>query len=77
MKLCVLAMCLFAAACVTPIETPEPPATSSDSSEIQNACTVSCNNAWLQCNAVCERFPRPNCEESCDQRLANCLAVCG
>lgn len=77
MKLCGLAMCLTAAACATPIGTADPPATSSETSELVTACTVQCNNAWLQCNSVCERFPRPNCEESCDQRLSNCMQACG
>jgi hypothetical protein len=77
MKLCVLAMCLTAAACATPIETPDQPATSSETSALGNACSVSCRNASIQCNATCDRFPRPNCEENCDQRFSNCMHVCG
>ena len=78
MKLCVLAMCLLtAAACATPIGTSGEPATSSETSELGNACTVSCNNASTQCFATCDRFPRPNCEENCDTRFSNCMHACG
>lgn len=53
------------------------PDTSVVSSELGNACTIQCRNANLQCNSVCERFPRPNCEENCDARFLNCMRACG
>lgn len=71
---------ILTAACAASGDPPEPTAvgaTASVASELTNACTVQCNNAWLQCNATCERFPRPSCEASCDQRLATCDASCG
>lgn len=71
-------MCVMAAtACAGVSSSPEPAATSTEVSELGNGCSVSCNNARAQCEATCERFPRPNCEENCDQRFSNCMHVCG
>jgi hypothetical protein len=78
MKRIACSICLMAAAaCASVTGSPEPPATSSDVSELGNSCSVSCNNARTQCEATCERFPRPNCETSCDQRFSNCMHACG
>jgi hypothetical protein len=78
MKLCVLALCLLtAAACATPIGAADPPATSSETSAIGNACTQNCFNASNQCFATCDRFPRVNCEDNCDQRFTTCMQTCG
>ena len=41
------------------------------------ACVRDCEQAWLARQAICERFPRPNCEEQSDGRLTLCLQVCG
>ena len=78
MKTGVLSLCLIAVtACASALESPEPLATSSAASELGNGCSVSCNNARAQCEATCERFPRPNCETNCDTRFSNCMHVCG
>ncbi len=82
MKSKVVVMCVMVlAACATqasePLVSSEEPDPASVESELGNACTLQCGNANLQCNATCERFPRPGCEESCDTRLANCLRSCG
>lgn len=80
MKYNVLVMCLIAiAACAegsTELRAAEPE-TSMAVSELGNACTLQCRNGNIQCNATCERFPRPNCEENCDARLLNCMRACG
>jgi len=74
-------MCLFAMVACT--ETPAPPgdrsepATSTEISALGNACTIQCRNANIQCNSVCLRNPRPNCEENCDTRFLNCMRSCG
>lgn len=78
MKTGLLSMCLIAVtACSAVADSPEPAATSSATSELGNSCTVACNDARLRCEATCERFPRPSCEENCDQRFSNCMHVCG
>lgn len=80
MKSIVLATCLIATAACTEVTTEPfaPEETASVAvSELGNACTLQCRNAWLQCNATCDRFPRPGCEENCDARLVNCMRVCG
>jgi hypothetical protein len=76
MKSRVFAIYLVAAgACAT--ATPDQPTTSSNTAALGNACTIQCNSASIQCNATCDRNPRPNCEQNCDQRLANCMQACG
>jgi hypothetical protein len=86
MKGFAFAISLFAAAActTTPAEPGEPgepgaaePAISTAISALGNACTIQCRNSYMQCNSVCERFPRPNCEENCDARFANCMRACG
>lgn len=77
MKTYVFAICLVVAGACSTTALPDPPTTSSDTAALGNACTISCNNASIQCNATCDRNPRPNCEQSCDQRLLNCMQACG
>jgi hypothetical protein len=79
----VLATCLVVlAACAAevPATAPAPavePATSVATADIGTACTNQCTNAANQCQATCDRFPRPNCEENCDNRFSNCMHACG
>lgn len=61
-------------ACAAPPAEPEP---ETATSELGNSCTLQCNNAQLQCESTCERFPRPGCEDSCDTRFINCMHACG
>jgi len=77
MKFCIFAICLVGAGACSTATTLDQPTTSSDTAALGNACTIQCNNASIQCNATCDRNPRPNCEQSCDQRLLNCMQACG
>jgi len=77
MKPTLFAVCLIAIAACAGAPPPDQPATSSDTAELGNACTIQCNTASQQCNAVCDRNPRPNCEQNCDTRLTNCMQACG
>jgi hypothetical protein len=77
MKVCGFIIYLAAAAACAAAASPDQPTTSSSTAALGNACTIQCNNASIQCNAVCDRNPRPNCEENCDQRLSNCMQACG
>lgn len=61
-------------ACTTP---PAEPEASQATGELGSSCTLQCSNAQLQCEATCERFPRPSCEENCDTRFDNCMHACG
>jgi hypothetical protein len=74
-----IALTVAIPACAGSPEDPElrTPAIASMTSELGNQCTIQCNNANVQCNATCERFPRPGCEDKCDQRFLNCMATCG
>src|SRR6185503_1761357 len=77
-----LVISVFAAACTaTPAEPGEPAepeaATATAVSELGNACTIQCRDAYTRCNAACLRNPNPNCETSCDSRFLNCMRVCG
>jgi hypothetical protein len=40
-------------------------------------CVHDCEEAWRARMNICERFPRPGCEEFADSRLTACLQVCG
>lgn len=67
-------------ACATPPEEPrgtEAPPTATRTAALGNACTTQCGSAASQCNATCDRFPRPNCEQNCDARYLNCMTACG
>lgn len=77
MKMCMLAIYLVVAGACSTTATLDPPMTSSDTAALGNACTLQCNNASIQCNATCDRNPRPNCEPNCDQRFTNCMQACG
>ena len=77
MKTCIFAICLVVAGACSTATPPDQPTTLSDTAALGNACTIQCNNASIQCNATCDRNPRPNCEQSCDQRFLSCMEVCG
>jgi hypothetical protein len=77
MRACGFIICLVTAGACAATATPEPSTTSSSTAALGNACTIQCNNASIQCNAVCDRNPRPNCEDNCDQRFSSCMQACG
>jgi hypothetical protein len=81
MKTNVLVMCLIVIpACIQGPGEPAArtePATSEAVSALGNTCFFQCRSANVQCNATCERFPRPNCEDTCEQRNQNCVQSCG
>jgi hypothetical protein len=39
-------------------------------------CRDACLPAFIQCDSACNSRPIPNCETRCDNRLANCQALC-